>query len=297
MRFLPGIELTPVCRPWQPANLAPSYRPTRATSGGTRPGKAEKFRKALVELDALISPVQSLAVREEGGKILLENAINRDSVSTDERNMASIPVHPGGTEADSVPDPKRTAEAIGTASRHVYPEWTIATSVGDPGSAADRAIEAQVTAAAEGRKPLYYEPWGSPEVARQFADAYREVLPLIVEVQVKDGNLYVYRAEAIQVIIDSNPVFYNRPGESILDSIHRVSLSHDNGELLGYGAKSLMTRPANEVRIYKGEDLLLYFFVSTPDTNLANQIANERTADFFRAFGWEDLRFEMQKMK
>ncbi len=41
-----------------------------------QPGKAEKYRKAIAELDAKLSPAQGLAVREEAGKIVLNEEIH-----------------------------------------------------------------------------------------------------------------------------------------------------------------------------------------------------------------------------
>ena len=68
-----------------------------------------------------------------------------------------------------------------------------------------------------------------------------------------------------------------------------------NGELLGYGARHMLENPAHEVKIYKGSDLILYFFVSSPDEAVANHIATERATDFVKAFGWDDVRVELTK--
>ena len=53
----------------------------------------------------------------------------------------------------------------------------------------------------------------------------------------------------------------------------------------------MMARPAYEVRLFKGDGLLLYFFVSSPDESLAIRLAMERALDFTRAFGWRDVKF------
>jgi hypothetical protein len=48
-----------------------------------------------------------------------------------------------------------------------------------------------------------------------------------------------------------------------------------NGELLGYGARHMLETPSHEVRIFKGDELVLYFFISNHDENLAEKIAGE----------------------
>lgn len=255
--------------------------------------KSAKYRAAI----AILPPMKGLIVREDGDKIVLETSDKPAKVTPDERDMASISLHTGGAEENPTSDSERTAEAVRTASRSVLPEWTVPSGSSAPGSVADRAVEAQITAASEGRKPLYYEPWGNPDLADQLAAAYRQVLPSGVAVESKNGFLYIYRPEAITGILDSDPSFYRRTGESDFDSISRVSEDHSNGELLGYGARGILDRPAHLVRIYKGRDLILYFFVSSADAKKAANIANERTEDFNRAFGWPDLRYEIKLEK
>lgn len=106
--------------------------------------------------------------------------------------------------------------------------------------------------------------------------------------------LFVFRPEVVEAILDSDPEFYRRAGETLDDSIVRVSRDSMNGELLGYGARHILERPAHHVRIYKDSQLLLYFFVSSPDRALAERIANDRTEDFYRAHGWSGLDFVME---
>jgi hypothetical protein len=250
--------------------------------------------------------IAQMRVREEGDRIVLENAEAIDRFahlhnetppnSISEPGMDGIPSNSGRPGQNQVSDAQATAKAIRTASRNVYPGWTEPKGDSDPGSTADRAIEAQVAAAVEGRKPLYFEPWGDPKVADRFAEEYRKVIPPDVEVKSIDGTLFVYRPEAVRPILDTDPEFYRRGEETDLDSIIRVSSTAENGQLLGYGARTILDRPAHEVRLYKGDDLLLYFFVSSADENMAAGIANDRAGDFIRAFGWTDVRFEMKRV-
>ena len=208
--------------------------------------------------------------------------------------MVGISIHPGGAGEDLRAFAARIAIAVRTASRAVHPGWTEPKGAGNPGDVAERPIEAQIAAATAGRKPLYFEPWGYEQVSRKFAAAYRKALPPDVEVKAVGGMLFVYHPEVVRPILDRDPVFYRRKGESDLASVARVSESSENGELLGYGARHMAVRPAYHVRIFRGESLLLYFFVSSPDEETAARIGYERTADFNHAHGWDDLRFVME---
>jgi hypothetical protein len=207
--------------------------------------------------------------------------------------MVGIPIHPDWSGEDPRALSAGIARAVRAASRDVYPGWTEPQGDGDPGEIAERAIEAQIAAAVLGRKPLYFEPWGD-EVSRRFRSAYRRILPDEVKVSARDGMLFVFRPEIVKPILDADPAFYLHRRESDLACIARVSESGENGELLGYGARHIAVRPAYHVRIYRGESLLLYFFVSSPDENAAARIAYERTADFYLAHGWSDVRFVME---
>ncbi len=184
--------------------------------------------------------------------------------------MESLSLFPGGAEESPATDSGRTAESVRTASRSVLPGWTVPEGDSAPGSVAERAIEAQIAAAVTGRKPLYFETWGEG-ICDVFANAYRKVLPSDVVVEARDGMLFIYRPDAIIPIINSDLQFYRPHGETVLDSIARISKDGRNGELLGYGAKSILDRPAYKVEIYKGNDLALYFFTSSPDETVAIQ--------------------------
>lgn len=235
-----------------------------------------------------------------GDKIILETpstAAIIPALPDDNHPEKQAPyVSPGNREmgADEEPVERAIALDVRAASQAVYSGWTIPNGDGSPGAIAQRAIEAQVSAAVTGRKPLYFDPWGE-EFSDAFAQSYRKVIPSDVEVISREGMLFVYRPEAVTPILDSDPDFYRHAGESIIDSIARVSGQGMNGELLGYGARHMQENPAHEVKIYKGSDLVLYFFVSDPDEILAEKIAGERANDFIRAFGWGDVSFELTK--
>ena len=254
-----------------------------------------KYRQAISDLSL------DAVAHEAGGKIVLEPSpdggmvkmqpIERAPNEDENKKMDGISRHTEWTSEDQSADTRATAIAVRAASRKVYSGWTEPKSDTDPGSIDERAIEAQISAAVDGRKPLYFEPWGDQEVADRFASSYREAINQPVEIHSRDGMVFVYRSEAVRKIMDSDPSFYRREGESDLDSIVRVSKDYENGELLGYGARNMMARPAYEVRLFKGDGLLLYFFVSSPDESLAIRLAMERALDFTRAFGWRDVKF------
>jgi hypothetical protein len=193
------------------------------------------------------------------------------------------------------PDERAIALDVRAASQDVYAGWSAPDGDRDTGERQQRAIEAHVAAAVTGRKPLYFDPWGE-EFSEAFAESYRRVLPRSVEVVSRDGMLFVFRPEKVAAIMESDPDFYRREGESLLDSISRVSAEAMNGELLGYGARSLLVRPAHAVRIFRGKDLLLYYFVSDPDSHHAASFARLRAEDFELAFGWQDLKFTLEMM-
>ena len=225
---------------------------------------------------------------------MLETATRSSRVGPDERH-SHIQKSKRQMGQSQEPDERTIALNVRAASQDVYPGWTVPDGDRGTGESQQRAIEAHVAAAVTGRKPLYFDPWGS-EFSDAFADAYRKVLPEGVEVASRDGMLFVFRPEKVSAIMDSNPAFYRKAGESLIDSISRVSASGMNGELLGYGAKDMLTRPAHEVRIFKGEHLLLYYFVSDPDPKHAVRFARTRAEDFVRAFGWDDVSFRLEKM-
>ena len=216
----------------------------------------------------------------------------------DER-VTHIPAPPRTMGKNPEPIERSLALAIRAASQNVYAGWTTPPGSGDSqeiGDPADRASEAHIAAAATGRKPLYFDEWGD-RLSHRFAWVFRKILPQNVEVHAKDGFLLIYTEAAVRPILESDPAFYLRSGDTILDAVARASRRSDNGQLLGYGALSMSESPAHEVRIFKGGSLLLYFFVSAADEALAQEIAQERSLDFFRAFGWEDLSFQLTKRR
>jgi hypothetical protein len=109
--------------------------------------------------------------------------------------------------------------------------------------------------------------------------------------------LFIYRQERARRILNADPSFYRKPSdESDLDAIARVSAEGMNGDLLGYGARSMTERPAHAVRIFRGQALLLYYFISTSDRKIAARYAKQRALDFVKAFGWEDVGYDLEAL-
>lgn len=100
------------------------------------------------------------------------------------------------TGQDQGIDAGRIARVAQESFRSVYPGWTepdgaeTSEGIGDPGQ---RAVEAQVAAAALGRKlgrkPLYFDPWGE-ENSKKLVDALKGNLPENVIVSYRNENLF-----------------------------------------------------------------------------------------------------------
>lgn len=78
-------------------------------------------------------------------------------------------------------------------------------------------------------------------------------------------------------ILDSDPEFYRSHGESVLSAVRNASRVGHNGELLGYGARSMDARGAVPIRIFNDESELFAFFMSDP--RVAEFYARERLLD------------------
>lgn len=199
-------------------------------------------------------------------------------------------MRPSGT-----PDERRIALAVRAGSQDVHPGWTIPEGGGNPGDGTDRAIEAQIVATVTGRKPLFFDPWGS-QFSDAFDESYREILPSDVEVVSREGMLFIFRPETLELAMRLDRSSRRRAGESQIDSVVRISKAGPNGHLLGYGARSMDQRPAHRVRTLKARKHILYAFVSHADPALASKFASERAVDFSRAFGWTDVDFTLDEL-
>lgn len=97
-----------------------------------------------------------------------------------------------------------------------------------------------------------------------------------VEVVFEDGHLYAYRPEVIQPIIARAPDAY--PGADLFEKIQHATLAGENGELLGYGARSMLEPGTVLVQVVDDAGRDVFSFRSLPE-NAA------RALDFSQAYG------------
>lgn len=138
-----------------------------------------------------------------------------------------------------------------------------------------RTVEAQIAAASLGYKPLYWDPWG--EASAPLRSVLRRVLRTGAIIDASDAGLLIFQPHVIKPILNSDPIFYRPHGESILSAVRETTRSANNGELLGYGARSVDARGVVPVRIFNDEAELFAFFMSDP--RVAHFYARERLLD------------------
>jgi hypothetical protein len=178
---------------------------------------------------------------------------------------------------------RKIGEAARAALSQVFEEWN---------SEADwtikRATEARIAAACLVYKPLYWDPWG--EASAAIRSRLLPLLPAGSNADATNAGLLVFRPEIVRPIIDSDPTFYRPRNESLLSALRRVSRTGDNGELLGYGARSIDAPGGVPVRIFNDEAKLFASFVSDP--SVAEFYAQERLLDIALYID-EDLSFSI----
>ena len=93
----------------------------------------------------------------------------------------------------------------------------------------------------------------------------RRYLPPGVICEAGPEGLFIFRPEVIRDILSSDPVFYGRPEADVLPVVRRLARSGENGELLGYGARSLTTPGAYRVQITDQDGEVFMGFYAEPD--------------------------------
>lgn len=126
---------------------------------------------------------------------------------------------------------------------------------------------ASTAAVAVGRKQLYHEGW--PSGAEFFAKLIRAFLPDTVEVAVRDGHVYAWRPDLLDLS---------------LDAIHALSADDQprNGVLLGYG-QDLMVHPYSQVSFLTKDGTMVGGFQAPAGS--ARSYARIRLRDFTAVFG------------
>lgn len=156
--------------------------------------------------------------------------------------------------------------------------------------ATQTAVEAQVAASCLGHKPLYFDPWGA-SLATSLAEVLRSVLPPAVTVKALPSGLVIFCEEKVRPILDADPGFYRPNGEDVLEAIHQVCASGENGELLGYGARNWFEPQGARVTIRNFDRVVSMFFVSNPAD--AEYFARERLSDIATYTG-ERMRYAIE---
>ncbi len=179
----------------------------------------------------------------------------------------------GGEDRASANDPKEVFQDVQAALAEFHRESFGALPRAEA-EAVWLGINAQITSAALGTKPLYFDSWPDPDAV---ASALDKAVGRLAEVKSASEKVFVYRPEVIKGILDGNKALYRPNGENDFAAVLAATESGDNGELLGYGAKSIVQRPAVRVIILTANgDVVLGFHV-TPE--LEKEITRRRLSD------------------
>jgi hypothetical protein len=181
-----------------------------------------------------------------------------------------------GSEDEAVGRDLALSRAIGRVARRVcetvYAGWNSTVPRGIA-----RATEAQVAAAALGYKPLYFDPWPEAD-ARRLARLIEPWLPADAVARGAAEGWFVYRPAVIRSVRESDPALYRTRDETDFQTIRRLARLGQNGDLLGYGARSFLTPGTARVRVFSQVDGSVFLvFASLP--NNAEKFARERALD------------------
>ena len=271
--------------PWPPFafgcghGIADVDRDEAEALGLIKPGQrlqpVKKFFNENLQASAHGIEPELLAKMKEvfGDQITIENDTIKWKGKTDERRNSDGAS--GRLDDAAAVDPR----AVGRAGQEIFRDVRSR----DTGESLPPAVAlsggAALSAVADGRKPLYHDEWGQAlgsDLARRL---WGLKLPG-VEISLQDGHLYAYRPEVVQAIIAADPAAY--PGLTLAGKIHAASVNSTNGELLGYGARTMFEPDRVLVEILDG-DVEVFGFYSR--RAVADQFAQARTLDFDRAYG------------
>lgn len=136
-------------------------------------------------------------------------------------------------------------------------------------------VAASCYGAALGLKPLYHEEFGAD--AAGIAAVLRRHVPADVCIKERDGHVYAYREDAVSEVVAGDAEAY--PGATLFEKIHRACIEGRNGELLGYGVRTM--HEGVPAYVISPDGVAVFGFRSRED------LAQERT-DMFAAI-WSDL--------
>lgn len=101
----------------------------------------------------------------------------------------------------------------------------------------------------------------------------RRYLPPGVICEAGPEGLFIFRPEVVRTVLLSDVAFYGRPEADVLPLVRRLARSGENGELLGYGARSLTTPGAARVQITDQDGEVFMGFFAEPDKAAASAAA------------------------
>ena len=101
----------------------------------------------------------------------------------------------------------------------------------------------------------------------------RRYLPPGVICEAGPEGLFIFRPEVIRPVLLSDTAFYGRPEADALPVVRRLARSGENGELLGYGARSLTTPGAARVQITDQDGEVFMGFFAEPEKAAASAVA------------------------
>lgn len=205
-----------------------------------------------------------------GRKAIPRQAVNEHEPS---RIITGVVTAPGDRDCAEC---RRLALAARGALQAVFAGWDTSA-----GGGVERAIEAQIAAAALGYKPLYFDPWDEP-TAERIRDELIVRIPSDVRILALPEGLLVFRPATVAPFLDARPEFYRPRGEDDDAALQRAVSTGFSGELLGYGAFNLLTPHAARVTLFSAERVLFTFFVSEPEK--APIFARLRAEDIAAAF-------------
>ena len=220
--------------------------------------------------------------KEFGNQVVFENDTVKWKGKANERTGDSASRR---LDEPAAVDAARIAEAV----RKIFAEVRSRDN-GEPLDPADAlAGGASFAAVAEGRKPLYHEQWGVEFGSDLVRRLWGLKLPGVHISLTDDGHLFAYRPDVVEKIIAQNPAAY--PGPNLAAKIKAATDAGTNGELLGYGARSLLEPGRVLVQIFDGDTPVMGFF-ALPEN--AEEFALARTLDFDRAYG-RSFRYKISK--
>lgn len=139
-----------------------------------------------------------------------------------------------------------------------------------------RTVEAQIAAACLGYKPLYWDPWGE-EASVLLRFELARALETAATIDASADGLLIFQPDVVGPILESDRDFYRPHQENVLTAVRRITGARDNGDLLGYGGRSVNASGAVRVRIFDDNANLFASFVSLPQ--VAAFYARERLLD------------------